>query len=840
MERADEASELASLAGSADSEATRPLPSYSEGLQQTVSPPPPATGSSAASGSPAPPLEGSNLANFADKSSVTNPLIRTASVSEDYLEFQGRPGHIEKRFPVDRKKLERLITVGGHNNETAEEFFKRVQDTTRTLILWPSRLKIGAKSKKDPQVKVVGVAANIQQAREMILADLDAKSTRITLKIEVAYSEHSHVIGKEGVNIKKVHNDTNCHIHFPDSNRSAYGGERSNQVSITGQMESLEVARRKIRDLLPAAVTFSLPLPTQYDSNLAKSPDVQQIMQQYNVVIHLKPQPHQYSMMAVVRGTMKTLDGLKLAVSSLVECFTGDIMLIPVVSLNLDIAPQHYRTLIGSGGGNIRKIMAETSTTIQFPDPQSRYTSSHVAVTGEVDCVFRARDQLLGCLPAVLMFDVHESDDNILSSSLIGDLMQKLDLFISVKPKKGQLQSVIIKSIEQNIQCMYRARTSLLACSYQPVSSPQPLPPTSSPRATPPPTKPPPTKPQLKETPSKVMFSVPLNSTPDKEDGKEHREVLERRVSFKDLVEGKAPPKASPLITSSTKEEGGEEEGGEGKLGKGDQGEEPASPPPTDIHSHSSSNIGQQLRPNATPPVRPTTKQFLDWERKREQAQQAMKSKVEPDKVRYPTAKYAGNLFSESMPVGAQRGGPGWKTPPSPTSTPQGLSSINRTSYQALMNQATQERAQMLHSDQDLYRSVADLSTLLHQLGLEHYEARFEEEEVDLDTFLTMTEADLKEVGVTTLGARRKLQIAISEMKKQQGNPPPVSRPRSTASLPRSSASLGRSSGGRNMYRSTTGSLVLSPPPGAGVGINRSASLSRDTKFSGMSRSGRF
>ena len=55
----------------------------------------------------------------------------------------------------------------------------------------------------DPQVKVVGLAANIQQARELILQDLDAKSTRVTLKLDVAFSEHSHVIGKEGANIKK-------------------------------------------------------------------------------------------------------------------------------------------------------------------------------------------------------------------------------------------------------------------------------------------------------------------------------------------------------------------------------------------------------------------------------------------------------------------------------------------------------------------------------------------------------------------------------------------------------------------------------------------------------------
>ena len=46
--------------------------------------------------------------------------------------------------------------------------------------------------------------------------------------------------------------------------------------------------------------------------------------------------------------------------------------------------------------------------------------------------------------------------------------MQQLDVFISVKPKKGQLQSVIIKSIEQNMECVYQARLRLLECSCVP------------------------------------------------------------------------------------------------------------------------------------------------------------------------------------------------------------------------------------------------------------------------------------------------------------------------------------------------------------------------------------
>ena len=41
----------------------------------------------------------------------------------------------------------KLHVVGGKDDESAAEFFQRVMDTTGTAILWPSKLKFGAKSK---------------------------------------------------------------------------------------------------------------------------------------------------------------------------------------------------------------------------------------------------------------------------------------------------------------------------------------------------------------------------------------------------------------------------------------------------------------------------------------------------------------------------------------------------------------------------------------------------------------------------------------------------------------------------------------------------------------------
>jgi len=68
----------------------------------------------------------------------------------------------------------------------------------------------------------------------------------VTMKLDVSYTDHSHIIGKGGLAIKKVMEETGCHIHFPDSNRNNLN-EKSNQVSIAGELEGVEQARARVR-----------------------------------------------------------------------------------------------------------------------------------------------------------------------------------------------------------------------------------------------------------------------------------------------------------------------------------------------------------------------------------------------------------------------------------------------------------------------------------------------------------------------------------------------------------------------------------------------------------------
>uniref|UniRef100_H3APA1 BicC family RNA binding protein 1 n=2 Tax=Latimeria chalumnae TaxID=7897 RepID=H3APA1_LATCH len=313
----------------------------------------------------------------------------------------------------------------------------------------------------DPHIKVAGKKENVREAKEKIMSVLDTKSNRVTLKMDVSHTEHSHVIGKGGNNIKKVMEETGCHIHFPDSNRNNQA-EKSNQVSIAGQPAGVESARARIRELLPLVLMFELPIagilqPTP-DPN---SPAIQHICQTYNISVSFKQRSRMYGATVIVRGSQNNTSAVKEGTAMLLDHLAGSLSSAIPVSTQLDIAPQHHLFMMGRNGSNIKHIMQRTGAQIHFPDPSNPQKKSTVYLQGTIESVCLARQYLMGCLPLVLMFDMKE--DIEVEPQCITQLMEQLDVFISIKPKPKQpSKSVIVKSVERNALNMYEARKCLL------------------------------------------------------------------------------------------------------------------------------------------------------------------------------------------------------------------------------------------------------------------------------------------------------------------------------------------------------------------------------------------
>uniref|UniRef100_A0A672S135 BicC family RNA binding protein 1 n=1 Tax=Sinocyclocheilus grahami TaxID=75366 RepID=A0A672S135_SINGR len=392
-----------------------------------------------------------------------------SAVSED--DSSGHCGHIsppdpgwtEERFRVDRKKLETMLLAASEGRiNGGEDYFQKVMDETNTQIAWPSKLKIGAKSKKDPHIKVSGKREDVREAKEKIMSVLDTKSNRVTMKMDVSHTEHSHVIGKGGNNIKRVMEETGCHIHFPDSNRHSQG-EKSNQVSIAGQLTGVEAARVKIRELLPLMLMFECSGLVQHVD--CSSPVVQHISHTYSISISFKPPSRLYGNTTIVRGNQNNASGVKLTSYLFLPTIrVGSLASSVLVSTQLDIAPQHHNFLLGRNGANVKNISQHTGAHIHFPELNTHNTHtsrSVVYIQGSIDAVCVARQQLMGCLPLVLLFDIKEEME--VASQVVTTLMEQLDVFISIKPKPKQpSKSVIVKSVERNAGSMYEVRRILL------------------------------------------------------------------------------------------------------------------------------------------------------------------------------------------------------------------------------------------------------------------------------------------------------------------------------------------------------------------------------------------
>ncbi|XP_010776734.1 bicaudal C homolog 2 [Notothenia coriiceps] len=816
----------------------------------------------------------------------------SAPGQENAREQSPDPEWVEERFRIDRKKLENMLYAPKHGDgETGEMFFERVMRETDTQVKWPSKLKIGAKSKKDPHVKVEGKRANVLEAKKKILEVLETRVNKVTLKMDVAYTEHSHVIGKGGGNIKKVMEVTSCHIHFPDSNRHNGSGEKSNQVSIAGPIDGVEEARRRIRDLQPLSLTFDLPVslvPQALPD--AGSPLIQQVVQTLGVSVsframppHPQAQPSFYESCCTVWGLQGNAAAVKKATCILMDLLLGSEVTGGVVSSQMDVTSQQHLFLLGQNGSHFLSVMHQTQTQIILPDLSAPQSPPSLLIQGNPDGVCLARQQLMDCLPVCLMFDMRE--DGEADPCKLAPMMQSLGVFISVKPKVKQTsKSVVVKGLERNISCLYEARRLLLGLDSCEIAKVTEL--TSDPmlagsgltsywlnmllqqlRLSEQGSGPAP--PSEVQTFSKTRPLPPPGLTPHADEGRTglkgtDSRPLEKILENEDQSGQSDDDSAYDLPMSS---EGCEAVSYMSRMGRRGSLQSPeATKVFTQGRRHSTgqaltyrllsaeieggrSERRNSLRRDMTHAQDFRTESYTaedyDYERKKLLANRAMLRKPVVTEVQKPTDTWSGLGFSKSMPAEAikelrnisrrsykpylsssisqQQAQPwaaqmgkvfnrsnceNWRdrhgstssflpvsssssslssSPSSPPSTftsssssfPAFVSSMNRSrndkpsesfpsnsSY--FEGVCSSRRASTCSQRSPSPQMIDDLPELLSQLGLIKYIDVFEQQEIDYLTFLTLSDEDLKEVGISTFGARRKMLLAISDLTKSK------------------------------------------------------------------------
>ncbi|KAM3725917.1 Protein bicaudal [Dirofilaria immitis] len=368
---------------------------------------------------------------------------------------------VEEQIQVDRKRLESMITgepLYGSEKflPSAEEFFQKVSELSGAVISWPSRLKIGAKTKKDPYVKMLGTIEQVNCARQLIASALRIKRDKISLRIEIPHCDHSKIIGRKGKNTQDIMRDTMCHIHFPDSNR-IHDMEKNNQVSVSGTVRQVEKARQRLRKLSPLCIICELPSTCRYSFQ-----ELQRNIGHPDIFVSLREERN---------GKMKCI--LKGIEQNELEIVKAVMILASMYQLQNDYGLL-CQTVINSH--NCLESLLRDEAKKEEMHWLAQQTSTHIIqsstvengfelfIVGPIAGILIARKYIIGLLPVAVQFDrILESEYDLIDKALIET---KFGITINEKWRKSRAISnatlVVLNSSEMNISMLYQARERIL------------------------------------------------------------------------------------------------------------------------------------------------------------------------------------------------------------------------------------------------------------------------------------------------------------------------------------------------------------------------------------------
>eukprot|EP00051_Salpingoeca_urceolata_P012773 m.158322 g.158322 ORF g.158322 m.158322 type:complete len:826 (+) comp17599_c0_seq1:560-3037(+) len=739
----------------------------------------------------------------------------------------------EIRLRVDRRQLEYILKAPRFCMGGVHVFEQIAQQCGIKSIGIDPNFKIGARSKKDPTVWVVGPRGNpraLNQAKEAVLQLFDTKANRVSLKVDIPHEHHFFVIGRKGENMKRVMSGTGCHIHFPDSNRSPRGGgggggaafgQMKNQVSIAGTPDSVELARTQIRGLLPFTISFDVPdsVPAE---DVRPTPSIRKISEEFRVTVFFKQRTGR-GPLALVKGTRDRASTVEQAARRLRQEWTQDPL--QVYTVQVDVSCPHHASLIGKGGEAIQALRTLTgATSIRFPHA---HHDSSVFISGAPPATKLAFAYVQGCLPLVMMFEFSEDRTGAflegckVAGMSVEDYAAKAATSFSVHvvaKHKGAVISFTLKSIEAKASQLHATRVRLLQMAgekgdcglgmmrlddpaldrviddpeWQPVvpdqffeASAAPNPPVAAPA---PPPAPGLAAPTVAVTKAAGFSRTLSNNSAIGDEMKMGTIGSDGSISDASSSGGSASLRSAQHLQGLSADVASASD------------DDIILKPGAGQSSAQLSNSARSIRNAvARPPLVP------NYEKKKLEAQRAVQN---PDfsRVRHPTSYFAGGGFSRSMDESEWRKHqkPAYShrmatisspqpvseevmSPDPSRSTPYVRSKLNR---QAATEQrsggaptaghppglvrsgSTTPQAPSPVGDQAMveYWNVRDLKDLLGKLKLDHYNAKFNEQEIDLATFLTLSDEDLREVGVTTFGAHRKMSAAIQQLNQMRAH----------------------------------------------------------------------
>jgi len=282
----------------------------------------------------------------------------------------------EKDLIIENRFHRQLIGPKGESIQKIRDEYSAVQ------ISFPD---LGVKS---DIVKLRGPKTDVDACSKYLTKQVkDLQECNYQVKVPIYKQFHKFIIGKGGMNIRKIRDETETRIDLPDS------GSDSDMITITGKKENVAKAQHSLEEIqsqMANIVSKDIMVPAKIHNTMigAGGKLIQSIMTECGGVAIKFPTSGSGSDKVTIRGPSEEVEK---AVKLLMEL--ADEKTLSGVTEEVKAKPEHHKFLIGRQGIHIQKIRDQTGARIIFPGSNDTDRES-ITIIGTKESVALAKVEL--------------------------------------------------------------------------------------------------------------------------------------------------------------------------------------------------------------------------------------------------------------------------------------------------------------------------------------------------------------------------------------------------------------------------------------------------------------
>ncbi|KAJ1919870.1 hypothetical protein IWQ60_007126 [Tieghemiomyces parasiticus] len=281
-------------------------------------------------------------------------------IARDAEEDERRNSHVEQ-LRVPQEHLPHIIGRNGVN-------ITRLKDEHQVRV--DIENKAGADTPRElATVTVRGTPENARAFKAAFQAVVDRLTDSTTATVAIDRRHHPALIGSQGRLVRQLEEKHNVFLKFPrghggrtdeegDETSGDHRAQGPNDIVVKGGRKGVEAAKRELLDLARheeannQSVTFTIPAHVLPHVVGRSGAHVNEIKNATGTRIDLgTASGDSLEVPVTVRGTSKGIKEAQARIEAVANEQASQ------VTVHLDVAPEHHRTLIGAGGAKIRDLV---------------------------------------------------------------------------------------------------------------------------------------------------------------------------------------------------------------------------------------------------------------------------------------------------------------------------------------------------------------------------------------------------------------------------------------------------------------------------------------------------